>query len=213
VRRLLGALAVVVLAFATCSRGSEVELLSPKSLPDELYNPGAQTAGSPRVARASLYFVRTDTNGRLLTPARLGVVTRVERTDRPAAEFAMRQLLRGPNPDEQSRLRTALPIGTELLGVTTRNRIAIVNLSAQFEAAGAEVLHLLRIAQVVWTLTDLPSVDAVQFRIHGAPQPVIDQNGVAHDLVGQARYSRFAPIEEEGTETPRVGGDVAPDAS
>jgi len=211
-KRLIGVLAFIALAATGCANAPEVKLLSRRDLPRELYNPGRNSAGPPRVVRLNVYFVRTDANGRPVDPAHLVGVSRIERTDQPVTEFAMRQLLHGPNPNELSRFRTAIPPGTELLGVTTRNRVAIVNLSAQFEAAGAEVLDLLRIAQVVWTLTDLPTVDAVQFRIHGAPQPVIDENGVAHDIVGQARYSRFAP-RGTGTESPSVGRDVTPDGS
>jgi spore germination protein GerM len=209
-KRILCAIAMLSITGAACASGPEVHQINLRDLPKALYTPGPNTSGSLRMAHVSVYLVRTDSNGRPLSPPHLGAVKRSARTDLSPAEFAMRALLRGPTPEELPRYRTALPPGTELLGVTTRNRVAVVNLSAQFEAAGAEVLHLLRIAQVVWTLTDLPSVDAVQFRIHGAPQPVIDQNGISHDLVGQARYSRFAP-GEPGEGAPDVGGDVAPD--
>lgn len=117
------------------------------------------------------------------------------------AEFAMQELLAGPTAEERSKpVRTAIPVPTELLGVFVRNGVADVNLTAQFETASAELLHLLRIAQVVWTLTELPGVRAVRFRIHGAPQPVIDQFGRAHETVTRARYSRLAPTEVDDPE-------------
>jgi spore germination protein GerM len=174
-----------------------------------LYNPEQNPRTEPRTARALIYVIQTDEKGTPVRPARLGVLARELETDRPPAEFAMRQLLIGPTSEEQQDFRTAIPPATELLGVSVERGVADLNLSAQFAAAGAEILQLLRVAQVVWTLTELPDVDSVRFRIHGAPQPVIDQNGVAHERVGRGRYSRFAPPESVGG---MVGGSVAPEA-
>jgi spore germination protein GerM len=188
-------MALVLAAAAGCARGSEVELIPRADLPDDLYAVGEPRAVEQRTVRTLIYFARTDAEGAPLDPERLGGVLRAEETDRSTAEFAMRRLLEGPTSSESTRLRTAISGGTELLGVSVRRGVADVNLSAQFEAAAGELVQLLRVAQVVWTLTELPEVDAVRFRIHGAPQPVIDQLGVAHETVGRARYLRFAPLE------------------
>jgi hypothetical protein len=187
--------ALVLLGSVGCGRGAEVKLIPQADLPDDLYAVGEPRAFEQRTVRTLVYFARTDADGAPLDPERLGGVWRSEETDRLTAEFAMRRLLDGPTASESRRLRTAISAGTELLGVSVRRGVADVNLSAQFEAAAGELVQLLRVAQVVWTLTELPEVDAVRFRIHGAPQPVIDQLGVAHETVGRARYLRFAPRE------------------
>ena len=185
---------VLLLAVSACARGAEVTLLSEEELPAGLYGDRQDPTVEPRTVRALVYFVRTDSQGFILMPERLGAVVREEETNLEAAEYAMRELLDRPTAQErEAGFHTAIPPGTVLLGVSVRGNIADVNLTAQFESAGAEVLNVLRIAQVVWTLTELPEIDAVRFRIHGAPQPVIDQLGVAHEVVGRGRYSRFEP--------------------
>ncbi len=184
----------LLLALSACARGAEVHLLPEDELPPALFDPTEQSPLDSHPVRALVYFVRTDNVGKPVDPPRLDAVTREHTTDRPTPEFVIRQLLAGVTAEERSiPARTAIPVGTELLGVFVRNGVADVNLTAQFEAAGPELFHLLRIAQVVWTLTELPEVDSVRFRIHGAPQPVIDQFGVAHALVSRGRYSRLAP--------------------
>ena len=209
-RRLVALIAI--LAFAACSRGSEIHLLSEDELPDRLFGEQIPRRIEPRTVRALVYFVTTDDAGLPVDPPHVEPVVRRQQTNRSAAEFALRELLSGPTVDERAMpVRTAVPVATELLGVFVRNGVADVNLTAQFETAGAELLHLLRIAQVVWTLTELPDVRAVRFRIHGAPQPVIDQFGRAHETVSRARYSRLAPTEVEDPEV--VAEPVVPTTS
>lgn len=202
---------VVLLMFlASCSQRAEVRVVPTDELPRDLYGSRTSQSVSSRMIRALMYFVATDETGKPLQPERLTTTWRQERSDRSLAEFAVRALLARPLASETNHLRTAIPPGTTLLGVTVRSGIADVNLSAQFEQAEAEVLQLLRVAQVVWTLTEVPRVHAVRFRIHGAPQPVIDQFGVAHEIVTRARYSRLAPHESTPPDT--VPGLVAPDS-
>ncbi|MGH2760052.1 MAG: GerMN domain-containing protein [Actinomycetota bacterium] len=191
---------VVLLGFALalvagCARDAEVRLIPQDDLPADLYAVDEPRSVEERTVRTLVFFARTDPEGAPLDPERLGGVWREASTTRSTADFAVRRLLEGPTSPESRRLRTAISGGTELLGVSVRRGVADVNLTAQFEAAAGELVQLLRVAQVVWTLTELPEVDAVRFRIHGARQPVIDQLGVAHETVGRARYLRFAPQE------------------
>lgn len=192
---------VALLAIAACSRGTEIHFLSEDELPERLFGEQIQRPREPRTLRALVYFVTTNASGHPVDPPHVEPIVRRQETNRTAAEFALGELLAGPTTDELATpVRTAVPVGTELLGVFVRGGVADVNLTAQFETAAAELLHLLRIAQVVWTLTDLPGVRAVRFRIHGSPQPVIDQFGRAHEVVTRARYSHLAPTEVDDPE-------------
>lgn len=204
--RRLAALLLLVLSVASCSRGTEVSFFSDRDLPDELYGGPRQIVGPQRNVQTILYFVRVDDRARLEYPIRLGVATRQQRTPLRQAELVMRQLLGGPTqPEHTGGLGTAIPPETELLSVSVSAGVASVNLSAPFEQAGPELLHQLRVAQVVWTLAELADVTSVRFRVHGVPQPVVDQEGVAHEKVGPARYSNFAPTDES---SPIVGGPL-----
>jgi spore germination protein GerM len=137
------------------------------------------------VVRANVYFVRDE---------RLVAVSREGRTDRTRAEFALDELLKGPTAEEQQgELKTAIPTGTVRLSVSMSKKVATVNLSREFEGAALEKGFVLRVAQIVWILTELPEVDAVQFRVHWVDTTVIDQDGIAHREVSRARYSHFKP--------------------
>lgn len=204
-----------LLSLAGCSRGTEVRFLD--SLPRDLYNPEQETS-EPRAVHASVYLVRTEPQrdpskpARFLRPVRLGAVERNVVTPLSEIEAVARLLLLPSSAQERSAgFTSAIPPDTELIGISVERGVADVNLSAEFETPTSQLGHLMALAQVVWTLTELPEVDAVRFRIHGVAQPVIDQNGVTHELVGQARYSRFAPREagDEGS----LDGSVAPVAT
>jgi spore germination protein GerM len=208
VRRLACLVGLVVLG--ACAGGTAVRVVPPEELPDELYGDSDRGSVNPRQLSVVVYFVRTDPSGTLLRPIRLGEVSRQATSALTTPQVAMRALLEGPTTAERARFRTAIPAETQVLGVTVNGGVADVNLTAQFEAAEAEIIQLVRVAQVVWTLTELPDVDSVRFRIHGVAQPVIDERGVAHDRVGRGRYSGLAPQEEE---VPALGPAGTPAAS
>src|SRR5436305_7125431 len=76
----------------------------------------------------------------------------------PGARAALRSLLSGPTDTERtSGVRTAIPKGTRVLAVSVAGHTATVNLSERFAAdAGDSRATVLRLAQVVYTLTALP---------------------------------------------------------
>lgn len=187
-------LILVAFLFASCTSGNDVHLLEPDDLPADLYGAEDRDALETRDVKVGVYFVRVAPN---TEESRLEAVTRSGRTNRTDAEFAMVQLLRGADPQEvEERLGSAIPLGTNLLGVSIGGGVASVNLTGEFEGPAEDFVHILRIAQVVWTLTGLEDVEGVRFLIHGVPQPVIDQDGTAREMVSRARYSRVAARTE-----------------
>ena len=76
---------------------------------------------------------------------------------------------------------TNIPEDTRFLGLTIDNGIATLNLSKEFDADGGSGSVLGRLAQVVYTLTQFPTVTGVSFQIDGAPKTVFDADGVAFD--------------------------------
>lgn len=103
-------------------------------------------------------------------------------------ESAIRALLAGPTEVEasaQPAVRSAVPSGVELIGVDVAGGIATVNLSGQFEAATDDGLPTaMRVAQVVYTATQFPDVEAVRIQIDGALVTVI----------GPDRYPQDRPL-------------------
>jgi hypothetical protein len=84
------------------------------------------------------------------------------------ATAAMNALLAGPNAIEGAhQISSAVPDGTQLLGLTIENGVATVDLSNEFASAGGGDAYQQRLGQVVYTLTQFPSVKGVSLRIEG----------------------------------------------
>ena len=81
---------------------------------------------------------------------------------------ALEQLLAGPSSAESTAgLRSLIPAGTQLLGLTISSGTATVDLSSSFTSGASPSTMPLRIAQVVYTLAQFPSVTGVQFKVDG----------------------------------------------
>ncbi|MBT8199525.1 MAG: GerMN domain-containing protein [Acidimicrobiia bacterium] len=124
--------------------------------------------------------------------------------DTPAvAANALRTLIEGPTSVERDAgLSTSIPADTLLLGLTIENGLATVDLSREFEVGGGSLNILSRLAQVVYTLTQFPTVDEVLFRLDGKPVEVFSGEGVVlGDPVGRSDYATILPIEPKPDNT------------
>jgi hypothetical protein len=84
------------------------------------------------------------------------------------AAAAVTALLAGPTDGEAKRnIRTEIPEGTQLLNLTVKDGLATVDLSSEFTSGGAGQAYQTRLAQIVYTLTQFPTVDAVGILIEG----------------------------------------------
>ena len=86
-------------------------------------------------------------------------------------------------------ISSAIPSGTKLLGLTIANGVATVDLSGEFAAGGGSASSQFRLAQVVYTLTQFPSVDTVLFKVDGSVVTVFGSEGIVLDgPVGRSRF-------------------------
>ncbi len=132
----------------------------------------APTTGVQEVD-VSVYFMRGDH----LAAARRAI-PRTPQIGRAALEA----LLAGPTAEEQSiGFTSAIPPGTRLLGLTIENGIATVDLSGQFAEGGGSFSMMARVAQVIFTLTQFPSVQAVLFQLDGQPVEALGGEGLMLD--------------------------------
>lgn len=84
---------------------------------------------------------------------------------------AIAALLEPPRPDDIGRidgLVTAIPHGSSVRSVSLADGTATVDLSRQFESGGGSLSMTARLAQLVYTATDIPGVDGVRLRLDGA---------------------------------------------
>jgi hypothetical protein len=145
------------------------------------------------------YFMRGD---------RLGVAAR--RTgDILDPAVALGELLRGPTPAETAAgLTTLIPTATRLLDVDVTDGLVTVDLSGAFDDGGGSASMLGRLAQIVFTVTQLSPGSRVRFRIDGEPVQVFSSEGIVLD-----RPQRRSDYEDQSpailVEHPAVGDVVS----
>jgi hypothetical protein len=174
-------LLLVLLPTAGCGlpRGGSVESvpLPPGSAAPERPGP---PAGWREIA---VWFVRGD---------RLEAVPRA--MDEPGPQRAVDLLLAGPTPREElAGLRTALP-PQELAVLPGPDGTRTVTISVGrdlVDIGGGN--QLLAVAQLVWTVTQFPSIDLVSFVLDGGRIEVPTDTGLTDRPVSRADYRSVAP--------------------
>lgn len=119
------------------------------------------------------------------TPERIAAGGRLVADATPTA--AMESLLDGLNDLEaEIGMTTTIPAATELLGVDVAGGVATVDLSGSFNESSGSLVEIVRVAQVVFTLTQFDDIDGVEFRIDGTD---VDELG-SHGLEATAPLTR-----------------------
>ena len=110
------------------------------------------------------------------------------------ATAAMAALLDGPTEPESGAMSSAVPAGTRILGLSIKDGIATVDLSSEFESGGGSASAITRLGQVVFTLTQFPTVKSVRFQLEGRNVTVFGSEGIVLDgPVGRADYVDLLP--------------------
>ncbi len=131
---------------------------------------GTEQETTPSPASVAVYFLRD------------GKVSPVRRTIAPTPEVAraaLTALLSGPTERETSDgLSSAIPDGTTVREVSLADGVATVDFDSRFDDGSGSASTLGRIAQVVATLTRLPTIGKVAFRLDGKPVESMGGEGV-----------------------------------
>jgi germination protein M len=157
------------------------------------------TATPAATMTVSLYFMRGEF---------VGTAHRSVPQTTAVATAAMTALLGGPLASEKAAgLKTIIPTGTKLRGVTISNGVATVDLSSAYESGGGTLSMTARLAQVVYTLTQFPTVKGVNFKIDGKKVTVFGGEGImlTHPQT-RADYESVTPAIF--VESPAVGDSV-----
>ena len=101
---------------------------------------------------------------------RLFVTRRVVPGTPAIGRAAMEELLARPDDLESNAgVSTAIPPGIRLLDLSIAEGVATVDLSDGFGQGSGSTGELLSVAQVVYTLTQFPTVNGVLFEVEGEP--------------------------------------------
>lgn len=162
-------------------RPEGVTVLSESDLPPEVYGtPRPTPSPSPQEipAEGTVFLVK----GSRLHPQIQTLQPTVE-TPQEALLIALLQ------PQPQGRgVTSEIPRRTRLNEVEVDGTVATVDLSSEFEQGTTQSLAL-RLAQVVYTLTQQPGIVGVRFEIDGTPEPVFDPDHPA----SRGDFREFAP--------------------
>jgi spore germination protein GerM len=159
---------------------------------------GATTTTVAATRTLRVYFVRGET---------LAVAHRTVAATAPPARAALDALLAGPETADGG-MTTAVPTGTKALGVSIGGGIATVDLTRTFESGGGSLSMFNRIAQVVYTMTQFPTVQRVAFRLGGQAVESIGGEGIIVDPPTSRAdyYGQLPPIL---VEEPAIGDTVS----
>jgi Sporulation and spore germination/Immunoglobulin-like domain of bacterial spore germination len=147
---------------------------------------GTETTPPGREVQLRVYFLRDG----LVAP-----VARVVPATQAVARAAVEQLIAGPTAEDQDLgLSSDVPPDTEVRGITIAGGQATVDLSHSF-AEGAEASLSSRLAQVVYTLTQFPTVQTVAFEVDGKPLTTATdgEGALLHHPASRSNYESLAP--------------------
>jgi hypothetical protein len=112
----------------------------------------------------------------------LFVTSRTEPLTVAVGRASIEALLDGPSSEEaEAGVGSAVPDGTELIDLAIESGTATVDLSGAFESGGGSLSMRMRLAQVVWTLTQFDTVDGVAFEVDGQAVEAFGGEGVVLD--------------------------------
>ncbi|MDX6494359.1 MAG: hypothetical protein QOE17_345 [Gaiellales bacterium] len=95
---------------------------------------------------------------------------------------AIDALIAGPTTAEQAHgIGTLVPRGTTKLGLNIAGGTATIDLSSEYQSGGGSLSMTMRLAQVVYTLTQFPTVQRVALRLDGEPVTVFSGEGIVLD--------------------------------
>lgn len=144
---------------------------------------------TPSKMKVKLYFGYED---------RVLAIEREVPYSQAVAKTAMTELLKGPSAEEMKglALHSEIPKGTKLLGVTMSGRTARVDLSEKFDDGGGTLSMTMRLAQVVYTLTQYSTIESVEFYMNGKRVEVFSGEGIMLDSPQRPTdYYSLIPID------------------
>lgn len=188
--RAAGTAALALLAVAGCAGSSRTGAPSGTTTavaPSTTQaTPSEAAPTEPRSLSLTVYLLRGE---------KVAVASRSVPATRSVGAAALQALLAGPSDAErEAGLATSIPEETKLLGLSIAGGVAAVDLSSDFESRGGGLSLEARLAQVVYTLTQFPSVRAVRFELDGKPLTGLGGEGPVLDHpVGRAAYEDLTP--------------------
>ncbi len=209
VRLLTVLLSILFFALSGCSETDKVEKTSDtadsststqentptKTTGQTTDNSTTETGKPDKKMSVRVYFTMSENETHYLPgPFLVSVHRRVPAT-LGVAKAAITALLEGPTARETAKgMGSNIPDDTRLHGISIEDGIATIDFSASFESGGGSLSMFARLAAVVYTATQFPTVDKVQFELDGKPITVFSGEGILlEEPVGREDYHDILP--------------------
>jgi immunoglobulin-like protein involved in spore germination/sporulation and spore germination protein len=124
-------------------------------------------------------------------------------------KLSLTALLEGPSSAEQEiGLETAIPSDTHLVGLEVDDGEATVDLTPAYESGRGSLSMRMRLAQVVYTLTQFPTVSNVSFQLDGEPVTTFSAEGIVMEgPLGREDFADLLP--PISVEQPLLGAEIS----
>lgn len=122
----------------------------------------------------------------------------------------LRELVDGPSSVDEALIdgiATSVPGETLVLGVNIADGLATVDFSREFESGGGSFSMFSRLAQVIYTVTQFPTVDEVEFQLDGQPVRIFSNEGITIDEPG-SRADFVDLLPTVFVDTPAAGAEA-----
>ena len=111
------------------------------------------------------------------------------------ARAALRDLLEGSTRADGADVVTAIPTGTTLRSLRVEGGIATVDLSGGFGSGGGSLSMMARLAQLVFTATEFPAIEAVSILLDGVPVEALGGEGIdVSTPLGREHFDGLKPL-------------------
>lgn len=202
------ALALVVLPLAAC--GSDAKSSDSTTSGSTSSTSSGSTSSPAGTVPSTVFFVRDEKSstesGEVRTKPVVGAARAHVEEGKEAAGLAA-ALLAGPDPAaEAAGLRSELPTGAAGLSIAVAGSTATVDVPGALSSPTDAPTADLRLAQIVFTATELPGVTSVRILVDGAP--VTDFAGTGRALPATLTRADFADVTPKILLTSPLPGDL-----
>lgn len=177
---------------------------SPSASASTSPKPTPSGTGSPRPAGSMVTYEVWFTRGESLF-----VTKRTQPATVAVGSASLNAMLAGPNSAERTAgVGTTVPSGTKLLGLNIEDGIATIDMNGTYDDGGGSASERMRLAQAVYTITQFPTVQGVNFRLNGEPVEAFSGEGIVLDHPQtRADYDDLLPAIT--VESPVIGRRVS----
>ncbi len=146
----------------------------------------------------TLYFGNDNADGLVLEQREL------VRKGESLESLVIQELIKGP----QGSGKRTIPAEAKLRSVKVENGIAYVDFSKEMQSKhwGGTAGESMTVGSVVYTLTELPGIQKVQFLIEGKTEEAIWGHGITNEPIGRGNM----PIDSNAATTPLPGAGPIP---